>query len=314
MSIFILLIILLILFLVVNFLYKRTNAYNNQFVDVRKFLLVGNEDDNSIDVVNLGSNGPKFAFDYKNVKGLHCENWAVGPQSFEYDYVILKKYISKIKPGGTVILPICPGKFFLDKYSKQKKMDIKYYLILRKNEMEAYSFKEYFMDFKFPILRYKRLKRLIKDYPKDNRLSITSNSMIDKNVEEDAKWWVRKCWNPEFGIDIENMKELPEKVKLAVEYNINMLSNIANLCFDNNIKLVFAILPVTKALGAFFSDSYVDKYMKQYVGDANIRGDYKLVDYFRDYRFQSKDYYINSFFMNRTGARIFTEAFVTENM
>jgi hypothetical protein len=67
-----------------NVLYKHTNAYRNQFIDVRKFSVKGGIGDD-LEIVNLGSNHPKFGFDYSDldIKG---ENWAVGPQTLEYDY------------------------------------------------------------------------------------------------------------------------------------------------------------------------------------------------------------------------------------
>ncbi|MER8322379.1 hypothetical protein ABS243_19575, partial [Acinetobacter baumannii] len=59
-----------------------------------------------LQVVNLGSNHPKFGFDYSEsgVKGLNC---AVGPQTFEYDFAILRKIIPYLAPGAFVIIPVC---------------------------------------------------------------------------------------------------------------------------------------------------------------------------------------------------------------
>lgn len=87
-----------------NALYKRTNAYQNQFIDVRKFSVNGGVG-NNLEIINLGSNHPKFGFDYTelDVKG---ENWAVGPQTLEYDFAILRNNISHLAPGAVVVLPI----------------------------------------------------------------------------------------------------------------------------------------------------------------------------------------------------------------
>ena len=82
-------VIILVGSIALNALYKSTNAFQNQFIDITKFQNLKDED--RFDIVNLGSNLPKFAFDYSEtgVKGM---NWAVGPQTFMYDFVVLKKY------------------------------------------------------------------------------------------------------------------------------------------------------------------------------------------------------------------------------
>ncbi|MCO7113250.1 hypothetical protein NIB75_13685 [Bacteroides uniformis] len=46
-----------------NALYKRTNHYNNQLIDVRKYWDM-TKFPKDLQVVNLGSNHPKFGFDY----------------------------------------------------------------------------------------------------------------------------------------------------------------------------------------------------------------------------------------------------------
>lgn len=93
-----------------NALYKRTNDYRNIFADTEKFR---NDDNipNGLQLVNLGSNHPKFGFNYDglNVKAM---NWAVGPQSLEYDFAILRKECHHLADKATVLIPICVLKFF----------------------------------------------------------------------------------------------------------------------------------------------------------------------------------------------------------
>ena len=103
------LVIGIIAMFVLNAIYKQTNAFQNKFVDIKKFQNLKETD--RFDVVNLGSNQPKFAFDYSglNIKGA---NWAVGPQTFQYDFVLLKKYSKHLNAGAVVIIPVCPLKFF----------------------------------------------------------------------------------------------------------------------------------------------------------------------------------------------------------
>ena len=110
------------------------------------------------------------------------------------------------------------------------------------------------------------------------------------------------------------MAPLSDANKKAVKYNISVLKETIKFCEQNNLHIIFVYLPLTKQLGGYFSFDYVERQMTQYVkkaiGDNNIT----LVDYMRDERFQDTAYYINSFFMNRIGARKFTKIFIEENV
>lgn len=310
--VFIFIVAVLILLLILNSMYKRTNAYRNQFIDIGKFRNVANVKDSSLDIVVLGSNAPKFAFAFSNVEGYACANWAIGPETFEYDFIVLKKFAGKLNAGATVIWPVCPGNFFLDKY-KNKSAFIKYYRLLNREEFLDYSKVQYITEYKYPLIFHpKRIKRLLKDTKPDTRLELDCNPMNNAEIEKDASWWIHECWNPEFGIDIEYMAPLSEKNRKAVEYNVNVLKEAIEFCKQSRLRIVFAYLPLTKQLGGYFSADYVEMQMTRYVNEAIGNNDIPLVDYMRDTRFQDASYYINSFFMNRTGARKFTKAFIEE--
>lgn len=312
--IFIFIVAVFVLLLVLNSLYKRTNAYRNQFIDIGKFVNTANQKDGSFDVVVLGSNAPKFAFDFSDVSGLACGNWAIGPETFEYDFIILKKFAGKLKCGATVIWPVCPGKFFLDKF-KGKSEFVKYYDFLSPEEFPDYSRRQYITEYKYPLMFHpKRIIRLLKDAKLDTRLELDHNPMTNGEIEKDASWWIYGCWNPEFDIDIENMAPLSEINRQAVEYNIKILKEAIKFCQQNSLEIIFTYLPLTKDLSYYFSSDYVEKQMTRYVNKAIEGHHILLVDYMRDKRFQNPNYYINSFFMNRTGARKFTTTFVEENI
>lgn len=297
-----------------NAMYKHTNAYCNQFIDIDKFKYLSGQPDHSIDVAVLGSNAPKFAFDFSEIKHLKCENWAVGPETFEYDFILLRKFAHKLKYGATVVWPICPGNFFLYKFLNQSDLT-KYYRILSQDEFPEYSKQQYIKEYKYPLFYHpKRIKYLIKDIPQDLRMNLYKNLLDVEGVKKDAKWWIYNCWNPEFDIDIENMQPLSECNRRAVEENVRIVREMAQYCKDNGFRLLTVYLPLTKELGSLFSSMYVESQMTAYVKLATENYNVDLVDYMRDERFQSSDYYINSFFMNRKGAMIFTKTFVEENI
>ncbi len=128
---------------ILNALYKRTNDYRNIFADTEKFRNDASIP-NGLQLVNLGSNHPKYGFNYDglNVKAM---NWAVGPQSLEYDFAILRKECHHLADNAVVLIPICVLKFFLYRHPFGEHM--KYYGILPKRrhrrlftENEDYSY------------------------------------------------------------------------------------------------------------------------------------------------------------------------------
>lgn len=122
---------------ILNALYKRTNDYRNIFADTEKFRNDASIP-NGLQLVNLGSNHPKYGFNYDglNVKAM---NWAVGPQSLEYDFAILRKECHHLADNAVVLIPICVLKFFLYRHPFGEHM--KYYGILPKEDIVGYSLK-----------------------------------------------------------------------------------------------------------------------------------------------------------------------------
>lgn len=300
-------VIILVGLIILNALYKRTNAFQNQFVDIKKFQRL--KDGDCFDIVNLGSNHPKFAFDYSDtgVKGM---NWAVGPQTFMYDFAILKKYKKHLNTGAKVIIPVCPLKFFL--LDTQWNNRVKYYRIFSKYEMPNYNIEQKITEYILPIFRYPvRAKRIIRDVRADNRLSLTENPMNMNQIAKDATYWIEGCWNPEFNIDIANMPALSRANKNSIDGNIRILSEMIQYCVDNGFQPVLTMLPVTKELSSKFSEEFIQQHIFRYINESNKQGA-PVLNYLKDERFVSLDLYINSFFMNAVGRKYFTKIFVDE--
>lgn len=298
---------LLVSLIILNALYKRTNAFQNHFIDIKKFQRLRDED--RFDIVNLGSNHPKFAFDYSDtgVKGM---NWAVGPQTFMYDFAILKKYKKHLNSGAKVIIPVCPLKFFL--LDTQVNNLVKYYRIFSKHEMPNYDIKQKISEYILPVFRHPlRAKRIIRDVRADNRLLLTENPLNKEQIAKDATSWIEGCWNPEFNIDVENMSPLSKANQKSIEGNIRILSEIIQYCIDNGLQPVLTMLPVTKELSAKFSEEFIQQHILKYIKESNKQGA-PVLYYLKDERFANPDFYINSFFMNAVGRKYFTKIFVNE--
>lgn len=290
-----------------NALYKRTNDYRNIFADTEKFRNDASIP-NGLQLVNLGSNHPKFGFNYDglNVKAM---NWAVGPQSLEYDFAILRKECHHLADKAAVLIPICVLNFFL--YRHPFGDHLKYYGILPEDDIVEYSKKTKLTHIDYPLLFHpKKLKRLIKDVPTaSDRLLINNNQMNENQLKTDADFWIN-CWNREFDIDINNLV-LSDINKTNIKRNIHLLHEMILFCLDRKLRPVICILPVTDYLGNRFSEDFVNNQILAYVHEANTQK-CLVLNHLKDKRFTDSSLYINSFFFNLHGRKQFTKMIIEE--
>ena len=298
--IYLLTLICIVAFLfLLNRFYKNTNHYKNKFIDTHKFKNIPK----NLEIVNLGSNQPKFAFDYSqsNILGM---NWAVGPQSFEYDFRLLKNFHSHLKIDGKVLITICPFSFFF--LDKNKTAHHKYYNFLDPSFIDNYSIKikRFYID--FPILTAKKqILRILKDVKPDNRLELASNPMNNEDIKKDAYKWLNG-WIKQFGLKDLSHIELSDENKISIDKNITLLKEMISFCKENNYEPVLLVLPVTKELSSVFPDKFMQKYIIDYINNSNEQNA-KFLNYWKDERFENPEFYINSFFMNKIGRNKFTE-------
>lgn len=306
-------ILIIILFLIVcafllNALYKRTNAYRNQFVDVRKFSEKGGVG-NNLEVINLGSNHPKFGFDYTglDVKG---ENWAVGPQTLEYDFSILRNNISHLASGAVVVIPICLLKMLLFR-QEGRTVHTKYYSFLPPEDIVGYSKFEKFHRYDFPLLFHPRnMCSLIRDIKKDERLLLDENPLkTEEALNKDADHWI-DIWNKEFDIKLPS-PTLSADNKSDIQKNIQILKEMIEYCLSKGLKPVIAILPVTENLYSRFTPEFIERHILAYIAEAN-EVKVPIKNYLTDERFTDPSLYINSFFFNTNGRKMFTKQFIED--
>lgn len=300
MMYFSLFIVLVLSLLLLNKLYKNTNFYRNKFIDTDKFIDISK----NLEVINLGSNQPKFAFDYTHSKVLGM-NWAVGPQTLEYDFRVLKNYHEYLKKDAKVIIAISPFQFFLDKY-KNDAANHKYYKFIEPSSIDGFSNIKKAMYIDFPLLTAKKqILRIIKDIPADTRLELQTNLLNSEQIKQDAQRWV-DGWKEQFAIkDIQNII-LTDENKTNIEKNIKLLINMIAFCKEKEFEPVLLVLPVTKELSSLFPDQFFQKYVLDPIVEAKGENT-KLLNYWKDERFEVSVNYIDSFLMNKVGRDKFTK-------
>lgn len=294
---------------ILNELYRKTYYFMNIFADIDKIENYCNENI-KYDIINLGSNHPKYAFNYSEITEYKCANWAVGPETLEYDFFILRSYHKHIKDGGSVIIPICPLKMFLYKH-KNTNSYLKYYRSKYRKTMPDYSIQTALKEYYLPLLFHpKRIKKFFISRNLNNKTNHKSNPLNRSALLKDADYWIKECWNPQFNIDIENMQPLSDKNIFSINKNIKILRDMVNFCKENNLTPIICYLPMTNYLSEKFSEDFIALHIKRYVQKAINKKNVIIIDMMKDEKFTDKDLYFNSFFMNQHGAIIFTKNFI----
>lgn len=299
-------------FLFANKWFLNTNWYKNQFVDTDKFVAGAKYRTNTTrnyDVGNVGSQSGWFAFDYED-SGLTGANWAAGSESLSYNFRVLKNYFSYLRDGGTIIFTMTPFGFCLKDYADDK-LNTRYYLYLDRTSIIGYSRLKYVSRIKYPLLSspIQALKRLIRDVPADNRLSLTTNSMSPEEIEEDAARWIRG-WKRQFSIS-ELDAPVSEHNRDCIAYNTNLLNEMISFCLERNLKPVIVLPPTTKALSSKFSEKFCESYIYSIIRNANTH-QVPFLNYLDDARFSDNELFFNSFFLNAKGRKVFTQTVLSD--
>lgn len=275
----------------------NTQWYKDFWGNATKFWYIN---EFNIDVVNLGSNSGKYAFCYDGLPILG-ENWALGPQSLQHDFNILKNYFSFIKENGYVFITLCPFSCLESKYTASH--NLKYYTFL--HPAMVINFDE---DERIRALKYKNalflekpsycIKQLLKS------CLIKSKKSVKCNYEQHASMFI-DMWKKQFGIedlDAELSKNhLMEQNKRAV-----LLDDMITFCLERNLVPILVVPPIHNSLAKKMSSQFRKNYIYNFVDKGN-KHNVRFFDYIGDTNFYKDEYFVNSFFMSEKGAKVFTK-------
>lgn len=300
-----------------NKFYKKTHHWRNKFAFQSRFMPFpsnshGNE--RKYDIVNLGSNPAMFGFFYADAYG---QNWATGSQGLPMDFEILKFYHSHIKEGGVVLIPIMPFTA-ISQYLKTKpaywsdSYYMKFASILAPDKVShlGNTKKNYSHMLKYPVFYNPKLVRyILRDINEDRTLDISEQPMQVLELEQDAKKWISE-WLKEF--DVHSMEGFyGGKFHSFIEEGIGILREMIDFCLDNKLKPVLITLPMTAYLDGKFSEEFKQKLVKDFVSAANTKN-VIFLDYWGKHILTDPSLYMNSFFFNLRGRKIFTKKVLTD--
>ena len=291
---------------------KKSVWYNSLFVGADGETYPNNNwyrkhDERNFDLINLGSSGAKWAFDYSelNIKAM---NWAQMPQTLFEDFNLLRNYHSILKKGGIVLITIMPftglnkTTGFLDaiKYLKLDAQDP----IQPHNLFKARLYAEY------PILigknAFKAFLRYVLKMEKTTYYTQIANAkkiMSSEDLEKDALRWING-WKKQFNI-VDFEAPLTAENQKGRDYRIKLMQTLIDFCLERGYKPVYVIPPVTNHLSKYYTEKFEEIYVYGFLKsvDRNIL----LLDYSKDESMKNDDLYFNSFFLNKRGRKLFTE-------
>lgn len=266
-----------------------------------------NHDERNFDVVNLGSSGGKWAFDYTDT-GIKGMNWAQQPQTLLEDFNLLRHYHSILRENGYVLITIMP--FTGLNKSTGLRDAMKYLKIETQGKaIQPYMYKEAQRYAEFPILFGKpAIKALLKYLlgreakPKTHPSTFDKNLMNEEQLQQDAKRWMNG-WKNQFSID-DFEAPLTEQNQHGRDYRINLMRELIDFCRERSYQPVYVIPPVTEYLAKEFTPKFRQIYIYDYL--KQVDRDIPLLDYSDNKELMEKDLYFNSFFLNQRGAKLFT--------
>ena len=266
-------------------------------------------EERNYDLVNLGSSSAKWAFDYEgqNIKAM---NWAQQPQTLLEDFNLLRHYHSILRKNGYVLITIMP---FTGVNKETGIYDaIKYLKLETQGEAiepvmieKAKRYAQYPILFGRPaisaLIRFVLRKEVHVDKTKNwNR---SDNPMTEDELCADAKRWMSN-WKAQFSIS--SFEEpLTDENQKGREIRIHLMRELVDFCIERNYTPVWVIPPTTKYLAKEFTPKFNQIYIYDFL--KQVERDVKLLDYSKEESLMDKDLYFNAFFMNRKGAKVFTE-------
>ena len=272
----------------------------------------------NLDVVNLGSNSGKYAFDYD---GLYITgmNWAVGPQSLVHDFNILKNYFSYLGSGASVIITLCPFSSLISQYNKNS--NLKYYTFLHPATILDFDEDERMKALKIKESPIREMPWLcIKRTLKEGIKHVIHRPVSKCDMEKNAAIFI-DSWKRQFGIaDLD--ASLSEQHGKDQENRCRVLKDMIEFCLERNLKPALVIPPVHPSLGKKLTEKCRENYIYSFVKKAlteKCRENYiysfvkkanklniPFLNYMDDERFNDDKYFRNSFFLSEEGAKMFT--------
>lgn len=289
------LLIILAIYLIFDFLYRRTARYKNKFEDVKKIKGYKNT---PVEFINIGSTQARYAYEYEDVKGF---NLATNEQSVEYSFFMLKKYLPYLKRGGKVIISVSDMDLLLCSDLQERKYKYFGILSVEKGALVKNSI--------FPILfKPNEIKYIFKDEKLYNKFELDRNILNNDNEkDEDCKRRIER-WK-KYGVKSFDNKSGFNINNKNINKNIEIIKNIIKFCKNKGYGVIVVTPPISPFLRKYFGNGFKDilnKPLEELGRTENV----KYYDFTEEERFKDESLFLNTACLNKNGRRKFTDIII----
>lgn len=292
--------IILLLFIVLNILYKNTRFYRSEN-EMNVFENIPYE----LELANLGSSHGLYGIKYDSVPEINAHNFALKMQPYFYDYAILKKYVNHFSKEAVILIPVSYfnvlGHFDYSNFRKR------YYRILGKKEMDFWSFKEDLIYSKFPILiAGTDLLHIVNDISKEE-----SSPYYERTSYLESDTLHKFCKDRYDALTAEEFNKGEEGYKR----NLISVSKIIDFCYLNNLIPVIITTPINEYLNSLYEEDgiFIPSYERFTSDLCKKYPDLLYLDYSHDIRFSThNELFADGDHLNNNGAELFTKIIIED--
>jgi len=294
----------LLITVLINYLYDTMNK--NDTEGLHRFRNVPEE----IQICNFGSSHGFFGFDYEEVEGFECFNFALMGQGFNYDRRIFEYYKDNIAKGAVVFIPVSYFSFYGSGEGNigfAEERNARYYSFLPPRLIQNYDLKTD-LCVKFSSLTAKEdLIRVLsgrsRNLGDDTWNTITTEILVNERIEDEAIGHIITEKFDDDGNRVVNYDCLDD-----VRYIITSLQEKG--CIPILITTPFTkeyTDEVTRLDPAFYNSFY--SLINEIIKETGI----EYYDFAFDERFWGKyEYFMDSNHLNRDGAKYFMQILMIE--
>ncbi len=264
-------------------------------------------------MINLGSNPAKYGIDYAGFD-VNAHNLAVGPQTFEYDFKMLKNYHSYLDEHGErllLLLLLCPFTFCLDRYPRSvNNDDLRYYPILSRGMINNFNEARYRRLVKQPwrtVLRHPGMLRGI-------RANLINGCVLPDGVLQSEEAAVKSArsfiegWMREFSLKDFDISRLPQNVLDSMKFNRLVMEEMLAFCAERKIRPAFVVAPMSKELTQAIPEDFKERCFYSMLRGRGV----PVLDYSQDKDLCVRDNFLNALFLNKVGRKKFTARLIAD--
>lgn len=300
------LVFIIIFLLLSNYIFLHTQHYKSIIEETEKLKY-----NKKVDIVNTGSTFAFYGLDYQyvNRNGI---NLALKPQSLEKDFKMLKHFSYLYNDRTVVLICISDLAFSVAKYTN-KETDYKYYRILKKKEINGYSFINAMKVKYFPVtLHWKNFLRFLRDVPRSTDYDIAVNENDIEAIKADALMRSKK-WCSEFDLKDLTNSQAHENYIDIFEVTTGIVKSMIEWCVNKGLSPVLVNLPMSNEMNENFSEDFISTFYYKNILKSNEKK-IPFIDFNKNLRLRDYLLYIDSVRLNRAGREVVTKLLIKELM